>query len=79
MSTTERTFADVLNEWTELCLSENSAANLVAVPAIMRLGLRGQQLIAEANRLGIVQMKEAALEEMAKRAQRIEESSNPFV
>lgn len=49
-----RTFEDVINQWTEACLTENrSASDPAAILIVTRLGLLGQRLLYEANDLGM--------------------------
>ena len=48
----ERSFPDIINQWTDALLEENANANPSEVLLIMRLGLLGQRLIYEANAIG---------------------------
>lgn len=56
---TQRTFPQVMDEWTEVCLEENRKADLVAVATVLRLGTKGQRLLYEAYKVGLREGAEA--------------------
>lgn len=60
-----RTFEDVINEWTEAMIVENQkATNAETITLITRLGMLGQQLIFEANNIGMKQATDYAVKEI---------------